>query len=85
MTRYAILLENGNILPVPRTTYGGARVWLLAWRSKPGSPRVLGLVIYHVNAARRRGGQARAAALTPERRSEIARAAARKRWRTPCL
>lgn len=83
MTRYAILLENGNILPVPRTTYGGARVWLLAWRQKPGSPRVLGLVIYH--SPQRLGGQARAAALTPERRSEIARAAARKRWRTPCL
>lgn len=30
----------------------------------------------------RKGGKARAAAMTPERRAEIARAAAKKRWQT---
>ena len=30
-----------------------------------------------------KGGKARAAAMTPERRAEIARAAAQKRWRKP--
>ena len=32
-----------------------------------------------------RGGKARAANMTPERRAEVARAAARKRWRKPEL
>jgi hypothetical protein len=31
----------------------------------------------------RKGGQARAAAMTPERRKEIARKAAKKRWAKP--
>lgn len=35
-----------------------------------------------LSASRQKGGKARAAALSPERRSEIARAAARARWQS---
>lgn len=35
----------------------------------------------HAKALGKRGGKARAASMTPERRAEIARKAAEKRWR----
>ena len=37
----------------------------------------------HQSAGGKKGGAARAAALTPDQRSEIARKAAAKRWRIP--
>ncbi len=63
---------HGDAAPVTRTAAGGAG-------EGPPTPEAGGKDPAAV-ALGRKGGRARAAAMTPERRAEVARKAAAKRW-----
>ena len=73
--------ENTDVLgpPCSRCHAPSERVAVLARRVEPVTRNLHAAALAQLGASR--GGVARAAALTPKRRREIARAAARARWK----
>jgi hypothetical protein len=72
--------EDTDVLgpPCTRCHAPSERVSVLARRAEPVTRNLHAAALAQLGASR--GGLARAAALTPKRRREIARAAARARW-----
>lgn len=93
---YGLLLESGDVLPIPAKSLSAARRTLARCNARNRECKELGEVLRPYLATGlvkpkrrvdpcaahigRMGGRARAASLTAERRSEIARKAAQTRW-----